>query len=76
MILSDRQKVHINAFKDRLLKLLKHLKNYHQPNLKSDDLLSSPSLFAHSLFWNILLKNKSEKNVERMRKLKHSTLNT
>ena len=35
MILSYRQKVHINAFKD-LLKLLKHLKNYHQPNLKSD----------------------------------------
>ena len=71
MILCNRKKLPINVFKDRLLKLLKHLKNYHQPNLKSDDLLSSPSLFAHSLFWNILLKKKSEKNVERMRKLKH-----
>ena len=61
MILCDKQKLLINAFKDRLLKLLKHLKNYHQPNLKSDDLLSSPSLFAHSLFWNIYSKIKARR---------------
>ena len=29
MILCDRQKLHIGAVKDRLVKFLKHLRNHH-----------------------------------------------
>ena len=66
MILCDRLKLHIVALNDRQVSQT----SKRSPSTKSGKSRTFILAIALSLFWNILLKNKSE-NVERMSKLKY-----